>query len=93
MSRSTKLFVVAGVLVAIALALLAGPLASSSPDGLEKVAEEEGFDEAADDHALSDTPVADYGGPAPLIGVLLTFGLGAGVFAVIRSRRRDRQDA
>ena len=88
MTRATKPLVLAGVLVALAVALLLGPLASSEPDGLEKVAEEEGFDDTADDHALADSPIADYDGPvARVVGVLLTFGLGAGAFALIRSRR------
>ena len=88
MRATTKLFVLAGVLVALALALFVSPWASDDPDGLEKVAQDEGFDEVADDHALSDSPGAGFDSPAAgAAGVLLTFGIGAGVFAVIRSRR------
>ena len=88
MKANTKLFVLAGVLLALALAVFVSPLASDDPDGLEKVAEEEGFDDAADDHALEDSPVAEYDSPvAGFVGVLATFGIGVGVFALIRSRR------
>ena len=98
MSTNVKLFVVAGLLLAVALAIFVSPFASSSPDGLERVAEDEGFAETAAEHRLDDSPVADYavdgvddervsGGLAGLVGVLVTFGLGVGVFAVLRTLR------
>lgn len=100
MSANTKLFVLGGFLVALGLAVFVSPFASSSPDGLEKVAEEEGFDEAARDHALAEGPLAEYNvrgvdgervstGVAGLVGVLVAFGLGVGVFALIRALRAD----
>jgi hypothetical protein len=96
MRRSLWLFVAAGLLVALGLALLVSPLASSAPDGLNKVAIDEGFDSAATDHAFDDSPVAGYQvkgvddqrlskGLSGVIGVLLTFGLGLGLFALIRT--------
>ena len=98
MSTNVKLFVVAGLLLAAALAVFVSPFASSSPDGLERVAEDEGFADTATEHRLGDSPVADYavdgvddervsGGLAGLVGVLVTFGLGVGVFAVLRTLR------
>jgi hypothetical protein len=106
MGANAKLFVLAGLLVALALALLASPFASSEPDGLERVAREEGFSSAARDHALDEGPVAGYSvagvrdervatGLAGLVGVLATFGLGLGAFAglrALRDRRRARED-
>jgi len=103
-STNAKLFVVAGLLVGLGLAIFVSPFASSSPDGLEKVATEEGFDGAAEDHELADGPWADYGvegvddervgtGLAGLIGTLVTFGLGVGVFALIRTLRPKEQPA
>lgn len=100
MTSNTRLFVVAGLLVGIALALFVSPFASSSPDGLEKVAAEEGFDEAAEDSALADSPLADYGvegidddragtAVSGLIGVLLTFGIGVGLFGIVRVLRPE----
>ena len=60
MSRmsNTRVFLLAGLMVAVGLALFASPFASGSPDGLEKVAQDKGFSETAADHGLSDSPVA-----------------------------------
>lgn len=91
MRTSTKAFVVAGVLVAVVLAVFVSELASDEPDGLERVATEEGFEQAAEEHDLRDSPAADYGSPAArLLGVVVTFGIGAGIFALVR-RRRERE--
>jgi hypothetical protein len=94
-------FVVGGVALAVALAFLVSPWASDEPDGLEKVAAEEGFADTETDHALDDTPTADYEvrgvdddrlstGLAGVIGVAVTFVLGGGLFLAVRrlSRRR-----
>jgi hypothetical protein len=97
---NTKLFVVAGLLVALGLALFVSPLADSDPDGLTKVAEDEGFAEAEQEHDLADSPVAGYevdgveddrvsAGVAGLVGVLVTFGVGVGAFALLRTLRRS----
>jgi len=94
----TKLFIAAGLLVGLVLALLLSPLASSAPDGLEKVAAEERFDGTVRDHDLAGSPLADYGvsgvdngrlstGLAGVIGVLLTFGAGIALFAGSRALR------
>lgn len=97
----TRLFVLAGLLVGLALVLLVSPLASSSPDGLEKVAEEEGFADRAEE---SDGPLADYQVEAiddeglstaasGAVGLLLTFGIGTGVVGLLRVlRTRDVDD-
>jgi cobalt/nickel transport protein len=97
-SSNLRLFVIAGLLVAIGLALIVSGFASSSPDGLEKVAGDKGFLETAKDHLFADSPVADYAvrgvdnerlstGLAGLIGVLVTFGVGLAVFALVRVMR------
>jgi hypothetical protein len=81
-------------------ALLAGGVsfyASSSPDGLEKVAEDIGFIETAKDHAFSDFTLADYGiagfenarlsvGLAGLIGIGATALLATALFMLIRKK-------
>jgi hypothetical protein len=96
-----KLLVIAGLLVAAALALLVSPFASGSPDGLNKVAEREGFGHSEREHALSGSPVAGYSvrgiegdgmstALAGLIGVLATFGAGLGAFASLRLLRARR---
>lgn len=94
MSSNTRIFVVAGLLLAVALGLFVSPLASSEPDGLERVAIDEGFDDAAEDSAVADSPLADYaldgddegmsGAISGVIGILVTFGVGTGVFGVLR---------
>jgi hypothetical protein len=100
---NTKLFVMAGLLIAAGLALFVSPLASSEPDGLERVATDEGFIDAAGDHALKDNPVADYSvkgidddrwstAISGLIGVLVTFGVGVGVFALLRTFRSPARE-
>ena len=98
MKSNIRLFVVAGLLVGLGLALFVSPFASSSPDGLEKVAAEEGFDGTAIDHRAADSPLADYGvegidnarastGLSGVIGVLITFGVGLALFAAARTVR------
>jgi hypothetical protein len=94
---STVGFVLIGLAVTAILAVVVSGFASGSPDGLERVAEDEGFLEQAEDHDLADSPVADYGvrgvddarlstGLAGLIGITVTFALGYGVFSLVRRR-------
>ena len=95
-------FLVVGLLVALLLAGVVSGFASSSPDGLEKVAEEQGFADTARDSALAGSPVADYAvsgvederlstGLAGVAGVVVTFAFGLGLFALVR--RRGTPDA
>lgn len=58
-------FVLAGFALAVALALLVSPWASSSPDGLEKVAEDKGFIHKAEETepAWKKAPIPDYAMP------------------------------
>jgi hypothetical protein len=93
-----RLFVVLAVAVAIGLATAVAPLASSSPDGLERVAEDHGFAEQGRESA--DAPAAGYAFPgihderlatgvAGFTGTLVVFAAGWGVMALLgRSRRR-----
>lgn len=94
-------FLLAGLLVALLLAGIVSGFASGSPDGLEKVAEDEGFLDTAEDSALAESPLADYSvsgvederlstGLAGLIGVTVTFAFGLGLFALVK--RRDTGD-
>ncbi len=63
--KGIYLFILAGFLVSAALALLVSPWASSAPDGLEKVAEEKGFIEKAEETepAWDSAPIPDYAVP------------------------------
>jgi hypothetical protein len=89
------LFVIA-LIVVLVTAVGLSQLASDQPDGLEYVAEQEGFAATAEEHDLAETPLADYGGNlegsesanvalAGLIGVVVTLGLGLGVFWLVRA--------
>jgi len=95
-----SLFIGAGLALALLLAFLVSPEASSKPDGLNKVAIDQGFADQEHDHSLQDGPLAGYGvkgvddermstGLAGIIGVAATFALGAGFFALVRRRQRS----
>jgi hypothetical protein len=84
-----------GLLIALGLAILS-PLASPWPDGLERVAEDRGFIEAALEPAFEIIP--DYVFPglgnealatilAGLVGTLILFGLGYGLGALLKRQR------
>lgn len=92
-------FIAVGLAAAAILVVLVAPRASSSPDGLEKVAADTGIDAGARDHSLAGSPFADYGTEgvdsatvgtviAGLIGVTATFVVCAGLVWLVR-RRRD----
>jgi hypothetical protein len=100
MRRRNTMFVISGLVVALALAGVVSFYASDDPDGLERVASDEGFGDDAEDHALADSPLADYGvdgvdderasvGLAGVIGVCITFAVAAGAVWVLRARRRS----
>ncbi|MGA9596315.1 MAG: PDGLE domain-containing protein [Acidimicrobiia bacterium] len=88
---STKRIFLIGALVTLVVAVVISQFASASPDGLEYVANKQGFAGAAADHSLSDSPLADYGenltdnsglntAIAGGVGIVITFALGYGVF-------------
>ncbi|MFD5265547.1 energy-coupling factor ABC transporter permease [Streptomyces sp. NPDC058335] len=90
---------VTGLVTSLVLAGFVSFYASSSPDGLEKVAADKGIDKKTEEHAVSDSPLADYGvkdvtdarlsgGLAGVIGVGVTVVAGSTVFWAVR-RRRD----
>lgn len=95
--RSERTAVGVGLVVA-ALLLVVAPFASANPDGLESVAADLGFDAAAVDSALADSPVADYAlsplgdsglsvALAGFVGIVVTLAVMAVVSWVVRSRR------
>jgi hypothetical protein len=94
--RSAKI-----VLVLLAAALVvAGILsfyASSSPDGLNRVAADKEFSSLEQPHGAEDSPLAGYAvrgvdnerislGLAGVLGVTITFLLAGGIFLVVRRR-------
>lgn len=92
MNKRTWILFAGLLLVALVIAGLFSQLASSEPDGLEYVAEQAGFSDAAEEHDLAESPLADYGsgagrGFAGIIGVFLTLGAGYAVFLLARKPR------
>ena len=79
--QSNKKFYLIFLLVSIGLAGIVSFYASSSPDGLEKVAEDVGFIETAKDHSLDNSALADYG-VAGIENERLSVGI-AGILGVI----------
>ncbi len=79
--RSTWIIVGAGLLISLFLAGVVSFYASSSPDGLEKVAGDIGFIDAAKDSPVAGSPLSDYG-VAGVAGERLSVGL-AGVLGLI----------
>ncbi|KAA6218086.1 energy-coupling factor ABC transporter permease [Streptomyces filamentosus] len=100
--KSTRKLWIGGVVTALVLAGVVSFYASASPDGLEKVAADQGIDAKADqyEHATADSPLADYGvegvesarlsgGLAGVIGVGATLAVGTGAFWAVRRRRTE----
>jgi cobalt/nickel transport system permease protein len=93
---------VIGFVVALALATFVSPFASSSPDGLEKVAEDKGFHALAEGSVVwKDSPLPDYRMPgvesagvstslAGIIGTVLIFALGFGIIRLAVGRKNGR---
>lgn len=91
MKRSLWWIVGIGIAVSLLVAGFFSYYASSSPDGLEKVAEDKGFIEQATDSANATLPTADYGiagvenerlsvGLAGVIGVVVMIVVAFGLF-------------
>ncbi|EFE75238.1 energy-coupling factor ABC transporter permease [Streptomyces filamentosus] len=98
--RSTRGFWITGLVSAFLLAGFVSFYASANPDGLERVAADQGIDEKVEEHGAADSPLADYGvgdianarlsgGLAGVIGVSATVVVGTGVFWVIRRRKEE----
>lgn len=89
-----------GLLVALLVAGGLSLFASSSPDGLERVADDQGFADSATDGATASSPLADYqfslfDGPAGqavagIVGVLVVLVLFQGLTRLLRRREPQR---
>jgi hypothetical protein len=89
-----KLFTIIALALAIGLATAASPFASTSPDGLNRVAADHGF---VDNGKTQAGPISGYAFPgvhnervakglAGSTGTLLVFALGIGIVKVARRR-------
>lgn len=99
MSRRTGRVLAGLLLAALVVAGLLSAFASGSPDGLTAVSEDKGFASTETEHAAADSPLAGYEtrgvmnerlsvGLAGVIGVVVTFGIGAGLFLLVRGGDR-----
>lgn len=96
-----RAFVVGGLLVVLVFAVVVSQFAVDEPDGLERVAEEAGFIDSAEEHALSGSLFADYAtagikdesfslAVAGVVGTLVTLLVVLGMFlGARRSKSRD----
>ena len=95
-----KSFLISGFIASLFLAGAVSFYASSNPDGLEKVAEDIGFIETAEDHTYAEGALADYGvkgvdnarlstGLAGVIGVVATGVISTGIFMLVRRKSGD----
>lgn len=96
----TRVLVLVGLLLTLLVAGVVSHYASSRPDGLERVATDQGFLDRAEDNAAAGSPLADYGtsgvddprlsgGLAGVIGTLVVLGAGSGLFLLLRRRERS----
>ena len=96
-SSSTRWFAIGALVVALLLAGVVSYWASSSPDGLNKVASDTGFGAQEKQHSLDDSPFAGYGtkglgdgfasgAVAGIAGVGITLVLAGGLTLVLRRR-------
>ena len=95
-----RIFVIVAVAVAVGLATAVAPFATSSPDGLERVATDKAFIDEGRPHAVQeDAPIPDYAFPgienervatgvAGFAGTLGVFALGYGLAFALRRRGR-----
>lgn len=102
----SRAFVIAGLGVALLIAVFLSPFASQNPDGLDRVSQDLKFDDKAlenapakqlpfhsvfDEYALRGVPEGIATPLAGLIGTLVTFGLAWGVGKLV-VRRSDAGD-
>lgn len=100
-----RTFAIGGFAVALIFGAVVSQFAAGDPDGLERVAEDQGFADSAEDHALATSPFADYAtaglgneqaslAVAGIAGVVLTLLVGTGILMAVRDRgqvaRADR---
>lgn len=94
--------IIIGILFALLIVIFLAPLASSSPDGLERVAEDLVFMEMADGKEVISSPLPDYEVPglenkvlagilAGITGILLTFALMLFLAKLIGTSKKNKQ--
>jgi cobalt/nickel transport protein len=95
---STRMLMVVGLLLALTLAGVASFYASNRPDGLNRVAQDEGFSNAQRGHGSAEGPLAGYetqgvddarlsGGMAGVVGSIVVLAIAGGTVLLLRRRR------
>ena len=90
-------------LLSIALAVFISPFASTSPDGLERVAEDKEFLHNAEGQEKISAPLPDYSVPgiggeglstslAGLIGTIITFVIAGGIAFVLKKKEKNTKN-
>lgn len=101
MKISYRYFIGGGLAAAIALIVFISPFASSLPDGLEKVAEENGFIEKGRQPVWTHAPMPDYqfplegrtpGAMAGVAGALLVCGAAYGIAFAVAKKNKGGDD-
>lgn len=103
MKVPTRTFLIWGFAAVAVFTAILSPWASSAPDGLEKVAIENGFDEDAKEHPAGKGPLADYEvkgvqnegvgtSLSGLIGITVVFLVTAGCLHLLKLGRRSPRD-
>ncbi len=99
-----RAFALTGLAVTVVIATVVSQFAVDDPDGLERVAEDQGFISAAEEHALGSSIFADYAtagvddeqlslAVAGVTGVLLTLLVTGGLVLALRDRGPPRRHA
>ncbi len=102
MRKGTWMIIGIGIAISLLAAGIVSFYASSSPDGLEKVAEQQGFLEQAQDSANATLPTADYAiagvenerlsvGLSGVLGVAVMIAVGFGLFWLIAKGRKPAE--
>jgi cobalt/nickel transport protein len=101
--RKTTTFVIVGIIVSLIIAVFISPFASSFPDGLEKVAEDFGFIEKAQNAVRDDIfLIPDYtfdavdhplwqGALAGLFGVLITLAVFGIIYLIFKAATHNKR--
>ena len=87
-----------GLIIAVMVALFLSPLASSRPDGLERVAKDYGFIEKGEQVPVLKSPIPDYIFPgfkneklatsiSGLLGTVIIFGIGCSLAFLLKKRK------
>lgn len=100
--QKRKKEIIIGIFLALFIVVFLAPFASSSPDGLERVAEDLAFLEKADGKEVISSPLPDYEVPglenkvlagimAGITGIILTFALMIILTKLITTSKKNKQ--